>query len=340
MIRKCVIAIVVCSVYGMPGPASAVTYTGTYTNGLTVSEDNALVENADISNSGSGVCLRITGNNVTVKNSKIHSCQDHGVIFLGTDGGILENSEVYQAAMRNAPGSISGGWPSLVKVQSVDESTNGLAKNIIIRNNYIHEGYGECMGLRGSHITVTGNYVKDCYSVGIYSNSDHTTVSNNYVHCTGNSEYHRDGLPMSGIGFAEETFSSWGAHGHNSQTVTYNVVAGCKYGFRYGTSDFESGLSDTTIAYNTFSKIIRSPISITHYPSENNVSIHDNVITDATIPLPSAAPPIPPEPPVVVEGDLTGDGHVNLADYNTLVKLYGSRYTESDYTAVMSNYGR
>lgn len=338
MMKKAIPVIISALLFMSAQSALAATYTGTYTTGLTVSENNAVVENADISNTGSGVCLRITGDNVTVRNSRIHNCQDHGVIFVGTAGGTLENSEVFRAAMRNTPDSISGGWPSLVKVQSVDESESGLAKNIVIRNNYIHEGYGECMGLRGSHITVSGNHVKDCYSVGIYSNSDHTTVSNNYVQCTGNAEYNRDGLPMSGIGFAEETFSSWGAHGHDSQTVTYNVVTGCKYGFRYGTSDFEQGLANTTIAYNTFHKIVKTPVSITEYPSQTNVSIHDNVVTADAI---SPPPPWPWTPPTESKpGDLNHDGIVDLADYNALVIGYGSRYSRSDYDAVMNNFGR
>lgn len=320
--------------YLLPNSKSvhAATYTGRYTSGLVVSENNAVVDGADISNSGSGTCLRITGDNVTVKNSKIHNCQDHGVIFLGTNGGLFENNEIYQAAMRNPPNTTSGGWPSLLKVQSVDESTSGLSHHIVIRNNYIHEGYGECMGLRGSYITVTGNHVKDCYSIGIYSNSDHTTVTNNFVECSGNTHYNRDGLPMSGIGFAEETFSNWGAHGHDSQTVLRNTVSGCKYGFRYGNSANNMGLVNTEVAFNTFAGIKTSPVSITHYPNESNINIHDNTI----LPNPISSPP----PNSFVPGDITGDGHVNEADFVKIKVNFGRPYTIFDYNLIVANWGR
>ena len=267
-----------------PTHSFAVTYTGNYPNGLVVKENNAIVENADISNvGGSTVCLRITGDNVTVRNTKIHDCEDHGINFKGVNGGTLENSEIYRAAMRYKPNTISGGWPSLIKVQSDDETATGLSQNIVIKNNYIHDGYGECMALRGSHILVTGNKVKDCYSIGIYSNSDHTIVENNFVECTTNAEYLRDGLPMSGIGFAEESYAGWGAHGHDTQTVRNNIVTGCKYGVRYGSSTNGQGLSNTTIAFNTLANIATKPISITSYPSQSNVVIENNIASSVDV---------------------------------------------------------
>ncbi len=257
-------------------------YTGNYTNGLTVSENGAIVENANITNGSGGVCLIITGDNVTIRNVKVHDCQDHGVMFKGTNGGIIENSEIWRAAMRNPPNSVQSGWPSLMKVQSIDETSTGLAQNIIIRNNYIHEGYGECMGLRGSHILVTGNHIKDCYSIGIYSNSDNTTVENNFVECTGNPEFNRSGEPMVGIGFAEESFSNWGAHGHDTQKVVNNIVTGCKYGVRYGSSTNGKGLSNSIIAFNTLNKTTNTPISISYYSSQTNDLIENNIASAVT----------------------------------------------------------
>jgi parallel beta-helix repeat protein len=255
-------------------------YTGRYLHGLTIVENGAIVDGADISNDGSGVCLKITGDNVTVKNTKIHDCVDHGVLFLGTNGGTFENNEIYHAAMRYVPDSVSSGWPSLLKVQSVDETASGLAHDILIQNNYIHEGYGECMGLRGSRITVQDNQVKDCYSVGIYSNSDHTIVTRNFVYCTGNPEFNRNNLPMAGIGFAEEAFTNWGAHGHDTQTVTNNIVSGCKYGVRYGSSSNNQGLSNSVVAFNTL-VTVNASISLTFYSTQVNLIVHNNLTNKA-----------------------------------------------------------
>jgi hypothetical protein len=311
---------------------SAITYTGNYTSGLTVSENGAIVENSDITNTGGGVCLIITGDNVTVRNTRIHNCQDHGVMFKGTNGGIIENSEIYRAAMRNPPNSVSSGWPSLMKVQSIDETAAGLAQNITIRNNYIHEGYGECMGLRGTHINVIGNHVKDCFSIGIYSNSDHTYVESNNVECTGNAEFNRAGLPMVGIGFAEESFANWGAHGHDTQTVLRNTVTGCKYGVRYGASTNNMGLANTEIAYNRLLNIRLDPISITHYPSETNVNIHDNIIGTGPVPTPSVtprptntSPPTPTHTPTAgsLIADVNRDNRIDIIDIGIIIDNYG-----------------
>jgi len=252
-------------------------YTGNFPHGLVVKENNAIVENASISNDGSGIGLQITGDNVTVRNSFIHDTQDHGVQFYGTNGGTFINNEIYHAAMRNKPNSISGGWPSSLKVRSVNETPDGLAQDILIENNYIHDSYGECMGLRGSRITVRGNVVQDCFSVGIYSNSDHTLIERNFVLCTGNPIYKRGGYDMSGIGTAEETFSGWGAHGHDSQTIVNNIVEGCKFGFRYGTSSKNMGLANTVIAFNTFNNIESNPVSITYYSNMTQVIVHNNI---------------------------------------------------------------
>lgn len=45
-------------------------------------------------------------------------------------------------------------------------------------------------------------------------------------------------------------------------------------------------------------------------------------------------------PPPAVAGDLNGDGHINLADYNLLVSGYGTKYTLADYNQLVANYGK
>ena len=39
-------------------------------------------------------------------------------------------------------------------------------------------------------------------------------------------------------------------------------------------------------------------------------------------------------------GDLTGDGQVNIYDYNLLVSKFGNPYTIFDYNDLVANYGR
>ena len=41
----------------------------------------------------------------------------------------------------------------------------------------------------------------------------------------------------------------------------------------------------------------------------------------------------------VIPGDLNGDGHVNIDDYNILVKIFGNPYTIFDYNVLVGNFG-
>jgi hypothetical protein len=205
------------------------------------------------------------------------------VQFLGTNGGLFENNEVYRAAMRYEPNTVSGGWQSLVKVQSVDESSAGLAHDIVIQNNYIHEGYGECIGLRGYNLTVVDNHLMDCYSIGIYTNGDRSNIMRNFVQCTGNPEFNRSGLPMVGISAAEEQFTNWGAHGHDRQIVLNNIVTGCRNGFRYGSSVNGKGLTNSVIAFNTFSRATNASIAITYYSSQADNLIENNIVSSGIL---------------------------------------------------------
>lgn len=52
-------------------------------------------------------------------------------------------------------------------------------------------------------------------------------------------------------------------------------------------------------------------------------------------PPPTAIPGLP-----AVAGDLTGDGHVDLADYNKLVAGFGTTYTLADYNSLVANFGK
>lgn len=53
-------------------------------------------------------------------------------------------------------------------------------------------------------------------------------------------------------------------------------------------------------------------------------------------PIDSTPSPLPSPRP----GDLIGDGHVNLYDYNELVAGFGIQYTIFDYNNIVANYGQ
>jgi len=47
-----------------------------------------------------------------------------------------------------------------------------------------------------------------------------------------------------------------------------------------------------------------------------------------------------PPRPAITPGDINEDGHVNLFDYNELIKDFGSKYTLFDYKNLVANYGK
>ncbi len=50
--------------------------------------------------------------------------------------------------------------------------------------------------------------------------------------------------------------------------------------------------------------------------------------------------PTPSSSPSTLPGDFNGDGHVNLADYNSLVSSYGTSYNLSHYNQLLANYAK
>lgn len=259
-----------------------VVYSGNFPNGLIVTADNAIVTDADIQNpNGNG--LVIHANNVLIDDVIVHNVQGHGIIIEDHHNVTLRNSTIYDTVKGTCYPSCSGGWSSAVKIRSSNE-TDKLAYGILIENNLIFENFGEGLGMRGSQIIVRNNTLYDNFSVNIYSNSDNVLVEKNYVYCTTNSKFYRDGLPATGIGVSQESFTNWSGHAYN-QTVINNIVNGCKNGFVFNNSEVgvtPTGLRNSTIAYNTFANTYRMPIRIDYESGQTNIIIQNNIGTMAT----------------------------------------------------------
>jgi len=54
----------------------------------------------------------------------------------------------------------------------------------------------------------------------------------------------------------------------------------------------------------------------------------------------SIVTPSPSPTPTPISGDLNGDTHVNIFDYNLLVSKFGNPYTIFDYNSLVANYGK
>lgn len=144
---------------------------------------------------------------ITLRNLKVHD-----VMYRALGGGgediVIENNEVWNASLSNENAAFgSGGWPGVI--QTYARADGSASKNIMIRNNYVHEAWGECIiALFADGVTIEGNRLQNCYSVSLYvDNSRNVRVERNQIWVNTN-KYDKNGGPASGITFASENYSS------------------------------------------------------------------------------------------------------------------------------------
>ena len=81
--------------------------------------------------------------NVKISGLKIHDTQQHGIVISGEDNEV-SNNEIYNCVLENKDvgKTLDYGWSQCVAAWGKDYNS-GFSKNIIIKNNFIHEAYGE-----------------------------------------------------------------------------------------------------------------------------------------------------------------------------------------------------
>lgn len=144
---------------------------------------------------------------ITLRNLKVHDIHLRALGGSGSDI-VIENNEVYDASLVNANNSAGGsGWPGAITTYGLPDGSP--SKNVVIRNNYVHDAWGECViALFADGITIEGNRLRDCYSVSLYvDNSRNVRVERNQIWTTTN-KYDKNGGPASGITFASEGYTS------------------------------------------------------------------------------------------------------------------------------------
>lgn len=191
------------------------------------------VENFEFRNSGGRAISFKNATHSSIKNSKMHNTQYKAISAAGDDI-LIEGNEVWDATMVNANNAIGGtaGWPQATG-SIARPSGYGRSTNIVFRNNYIHDSWGEGIDLINTDGgTIEGNKVINCYSVLIYTDgskgvnsSNPLKIINNYVAVT-DSKYNRNsnGNPASGISIATET--STGSTDITDFIIANNVIAG------------------------------------------------------------------------------------------------------------------
>jgi parallel beta-helix repeat protein len=160
------------------GPTSSV---------VNVDGNYVTLANVEVRNStGRGVTLSGTGSRIS--GSKVHDVQYNGVLAGGQDQTI-DNNEVWNTVLSNVNGQMgSSGWAEAVNTWE--------ASNTTIRDNYVHDNWGEGIDFINSNGGIAhNNRVADSFSVLIYidGSSNISVVGNELTTTT--TKYDRSTAP-------------------------------------------------------------------------------------------------------------------------------------------------
>ncbi|HEX3581194.1 MAG TPA: right-handed parallel beta-helix repeat-containing protein [Thermoanaerobaculia bacterium] len=197
-----------------------------------------------------GICV-YPGSFLTISGNNVHGSVRNGIwagysSFGTTSDLTISGNTVWNNVLENQNRTMSGGWAQAIGTEN--------ANRVTISGNKIYQNYGEGIAyVLSDGGTVKNNTVYDNYSVEIYlDNAQTTTVDSNLTYTTGNSAYYRSGYPASGIGTANESYST--SNPLNGLTIVNNIVLNSKYGFYYSNEANGGGLQNVTVANNTFYK--------------------------------------------------------------------------------------
>ena len=199
--------------------------------------DHIEVSGIEVKNSA-GMCVKLEGNYINVSEMKVHHCEENGILITG-DYGIVENSEVYQAALGR-----TAGWASAL---SAARSPHGA----IIRNNYVHDNMGEGVSTyEATGTLIEGNEIRDSWSGNLYiSDATDVIAQNNIVYDTGVLSSGGRG----GIGMGDEKCSPCSAR----NTIINNHISHTRLNFYWWANPgISNKMVDTVISGNTFEESI------------------------------------------------------------------------------------
>ena len=195
--------------------------------------------------------------NVKISGLKIHNTQQHGIVISGENNEV-SNNEIYDCVMENKDvGKTKDyGWSQCVASWGKNYNS-GFSKNMVFKNNYIHEAYGEGLDfLKCDGCSAISNNITNGFSMNIYCDASKNIIIDGNILRVNSEEYNSQWGNACGVGLASESQNSADIE---NIVIQNNIIIGTRMGiyfFLIGTG----GYNNVKILHNTLWKVSVTPI--------------------------------------------------------------------------------
>lgn len=226
---------------------------------------------------------------VTIRNNDVHHIYTRAIGGSGNDI-VIENNHVWQAVLENENNAYDseGDWAGAISTWT--RSDGSPTTNVVIRNNNIHEIWGEgIITMLVKNVVVERNIVKNAFSVSIYVNEvENAVYDSNYIYIT-SQEFNRSDRAYPAHGFLLANEGARPTHPHlNNIVLSNNVIVGTGAGINYwpypgNPNDPQNTYRNIKIVYNvikdTHVDAISFPLVDTDlYNPPQNALLQNNII--------------------------------------------------------------
>lgn len=202
---------------------------------------------------------------VNIRNCRAYNIWRQGILIQASDV-LVETCEVDSVVLRNRFQILgNGGWESaLGTFLNQRDSLFFQNRNVIFRNNFVHNVWGEGIALvRVRNFVVENNILKDCFSACIYSdNSRYGKIRNNWISST--SDYYNICYPYGSSYCIPANGIFWAAEGAGHYAfdsivrnidIYNNLIVRTGSAFGWFDDEFNNYITDSykniNIYYNT-----------------------------------------------------------------------------------------
>ena len=193
---------------------------------------------------------------INVSGLKIHDVQYQGILVTGHYNNIF-NNEVYNCVLENKSKGKSrdGGWSQCVAVWGT--SWGVMSTNIIFKNNYIHESYGEGLDfLECDTCSAIGNEITNGFSMNIYVDASRNIVIEGNTLRVNTDAYITKWGRACGVGMAPES----GGITISNILIKNNIMIGTRMGIYFFTMGNGGAYDKIRILHNTLWNVFVTPV--------------------------------------------------------------------------------